>query len=64
MTCPNCSSTHTVKNGFTRYNRQNTRCRACGRQFTQNRTNKIVTAQTRAIIDNLLLERLSLAGIA
>ena len=63
-TCPNCGSTHTVKNGLTRHNKQNHKCRDCDRQFTQNPTNKTIPAETRALIDRLLLERLPLAGIA
>jgi insertion element IS1 protein InsB len=63
-TCPTCGSTHTVKNSLTRHDRQNHRCRDCGRQFTQNPTKKTVTTETRTLIDRLLLEKIPLAGIA
>jgi insertion element IS1 protein InsB len=64
MICPSCGSTHTVKNGLTRHNKQNHKCKDCHKQFSENPTNKIISNETRALIDRLLLERLSLAGIA
>jgi AraC-like DNA-binding protein len=36
----------------------------CGRQFVEQPTKKVIDSATRALIDRLLLERLSLAGIA
>lgn len=39
-------------------------CRACGRQFVENPTNKLIDSETRELIDRLLLERISMAGIA
>jgi insertion element IS1 protein InsB len=64
LACPRCGSTHTVKNGLTRHDKQNHRCHDCNRQFTETPSNKRISSDTRAIIDKLLLERLSLAGIA
>jgi insertion element IS1 protein InsB len=39
-------------------------CRVCGRQFVKNPKNKPISKETRDFIDKLLLERISLAGIA
>ena len=39
------------------------KCKACSRQFVQNPTKKVIGPETRDLIDKLLLERLSLAGI-
>jgi transposase-like protein len=36
----------------------------CGRQFVINLTNKTVSDETKQLIDKLLLERISLRGIA
>ena len=63
LTCPNCESTQIVKNGRIHNGRQNFKCKACLRQFVQNPTKKVIGPQTRDLIDKLLLERLSLAGI-
>jgi len=62
--CPSCQATQSVKNGLTRHGKQNYRCKTCGRQFTEHPTQKIIPLETRSLIDRLLLERLSLAGIA
>lgn len=43
---------------------QNYRCRDCGRQFVQDPQHKVIEQATKDLIDKLLLERLSLAGIA
>ena len=63
-TCPACDSTHVIKNGRIHNGKQNHKCRRCGRQFVEHPTNKIISEKTKAIIDGLLLERISLAGIA
>ncbi|MCL2927212.1 MAG: IS1 family transposase [Trichodesmium sp. MAG_R01] len=39
-------------------------CCECGRQFVENPTQKLIDQATRELIDRLLLERISLAGIA
>ena len=36
----------------------------CGRQFIENPTKITISEETKALIDRLLLERISLAGIA
>jgi transposase-like protein len=53
-----------MKYGYTHYGKQRYRCRDCGRQFVDNPTRQPVEASTRELVDKLLLERLSLAGIA
>lgn len=62
--CPNCGSTDISRNGLTRHGKQNHKCRDCGRQFVLNPTWKALTPEQYALIDRMLLERVSLAGIA
>ena len=40
------------------------KCKMCGRQFVENSTKKFISETTKELIDKLLLERISLAGIA
>jgi insertion element IS1 protein InsB len=61
--CPHCQSTQIVKNGLTRHQKQNYRCKVCGKQFTENPSNTRISLETRKLIDRLLLEKISLAGI-
>lgn len=62
--CPNCSSGRTVKNGRIHNGKQRFLCHECGRQFVEHRQKKVIDSATRQLIDRLLLERISLAGIA
>ncbi len=62
--CSRCHSTNVVKNGRIHNGRQNFKCKSCTRQFVLNPTKKVIGQETREPIDKLLLERLSLAGIA
>ena len=62
--CPNCASKRTVKNGHIHNGKQRFRCQDCGRQFIENPEKKVIEPVTRELIDRLLLERISLAGIA
>ena len=62
--CPNCTSEQTVKNGHIHTGKQRFLCRACVRQFVENPTNKVIDSETREWVDRLLLERISMAGIA
>ena len=64
LNCPQCHSEHKVKNGSTHNKKRKYKCLDCGRQFTENPTKKVIDAQTRELIDKLLLERISLAGMA
>ena len=62
--CPSCTSSYTVKNGHIHNGKQRFKCRDCGRQFSAQPTKEVIDPVTRELIDRLLLERLSLAGIA
>jgi transposase-like protein len=62
--CPKCSSSSTVKNGRIHNGKQRFKCRDCERQFIEQPTKKVIEQATRDLIDRLLLERISLAGIA
>lgn len=63
MECPSCSSSVIKLNGHIHNGKQNHQCKVCGRQFVLNSTQKLVSAQQKALIDKLLLEKISLAGI-
>ena len=62
--CPNCSGCQTVKNGRIHNGKQRFLCHECGRQFVEHPHKKVIDQKTRELIDRLLLERISLAGIA
>lgn len=62
--CPNCSSEKTVKNGHIHNGKQRYKCHECGRQFVENPEKIVISQEKRELIDRLLLERISLAGIA
>jgi insertion element IS1 protein InsB len=62
--CPRCTSKQTVKNGHIHNGKQNHKCKSCGRQFVEDPQNKIISPETKELIDKLLLEKLPLAGIA
>jgi len=63
-TCPTCASCQTVKNGRIHNGKQRFKCHKCGRQFVEHPQKKVIGQDTRELIDRLLLERISLAGIA
>jgi IS1 family transposase/transposase-like protein len=62
--CPKCGSSHTIKNGSIHHGKKKYTCKDCGYQFIENPTNITVSAETKQLIDQLLLERISLRGIA
>ena len=62
--CPNCKSKDVVKNGFIHNGNQNHKCKACGRQFVEAPRQKLISQETKALIDKLLLEKIPLAGMA
>ncbi|MBW4641047.1 MAG: hypothetical protein KME05_23085 [Gloeocapsa sp. UFS-A4-WI-NPMV-4B04] len=64
LLCPSCSASHTVKNGRIHNGKQRFKCYECGRQFVEHPEKKMIDSATRELIDRLLLERISLAGIA
>ena len=64
LRCPSCHSSQVVKNDEIHNGKQNHKCRSCGRQFVEHPSWRQITDDTKALIDKLLLEKLSLAGIA
>ena len=58
------NQSYVVKNGFIHNGNQNHKCKACGRQFVEAPRQKIISEETKALIDKLLLEKIPLAGIA
>jgi transposase-like protein len=64
MLALNANYSHTVKNGRIHNGKQCFKCKACGRQFIERPTQKRVTPEQIALIDRLLLERISQAAIA
>ena len=63
INCPKCGSERIVKNGLIHNGNQNHKCRDCNRQFVLNPRNRLVTEESKKLIDRLLLERLSIAAI-
>jgi insertion element IS1 protein InsB len=61
--CPRCQSPKHKKNGHTHNGKQNHQCHDCGRQFVDCFEQALVSADTRALIERLLVERISLRGI-
>ena len=64
MNCPHCRSTEIVSNGSNSVGTPKFLCKGCGRQFVEHPKKQPISQETKALIDRLLLERLSLAGIA
>ena len=63
MKCPGCGSEQTVKNGRIHNGKAKRMCKVCRRQFVPDATKKVISPQTWALIDRLLLEKIPLAGI-
>src|SRR5262245_34924125 len=61
--CPRCHSSKYKKNGHIYHGKQNHQCRACGRQFVECFEQSLIPDDTRALIERLLVERISLRGI-
>lgn len=61
--CPECGSVRCKKNGHIHNGKQNYRCKACGRSFVACPENRAISSEKRALIEQLLLERISLRGI-
>ena len=61
--CPRCGSRQYKQNGRIHTGKQNHKCRACGRAFVLVPENHVITEEQRAVIERLLLERISLRGI-
>ena len=63
MKCPRCQSENIVRNGSIHNGKQKYACKECRRQFVENPGNKIISSETRLLIDKLLYEKIPLAGI-
>ena len=53
-----------MKNGRIHTGKQRYKCLQCGRQFVEQPAGKVIDGATRELIDRLLLERITFAGIA
>ncbi|MDV3001116.1 MAG: IS1 family transposase ISCysp1 [Chroococcopsis gigantea SAG 12.99] len=62
--CPYCESNLILKNGTTHHKKPKFLCKSCGRQFIENPQKKYRTEPDINFINKLLLERISLRGIA
>ena len=62
--CPNCGSHHRIKNGYIPKGKPKRQGKECAQPFVINPTNKTVSDETKQLIDQLLLERIYLRGIA
>jgi transposase-like protein len=60
---PRCQSPKYKKNGHIHNGKQNHQCHDCGRQFVDCFEQNRVSADTRALIERLLVEWISLRGI-
>jgi len=60
---PQCQSPKYNKNGHIHNGKQNYQCKDCGRQFVDCFEQDLVSDDTRALIERLLVERISLRGI-
>src|SRR5918992_5172998 len=61
--CPRCQSPKYKKNGHIPNGKQNHQCHDCGRQFVECFEQHLVSDDIRALIERLLVERISLRGI-
>ena len=61
--CPECRSPQFKKNGHIHNGKQNHQCKACGRQFVVDATNRVIVDEQRILVERLLCEKISLHGI-
>jgi insertion element IS1 protein InsB len=61
--CPQCQSSKYKRNGHIHNGKQNHHCHDCGRQFVRDFEQYLIADDTRALIERLLVERISLRGI-
>jgi insertion element IS1 protein InsB len=61
--CPQCQSPKYKKNGHIHNGKQNHHCHDCGRQSVDCFEQYLIPEDTRALIERLLVERISLRGI-
>ena len=62
--CSTCGSEQVIKNGSVHNGKPKYQCKTCGHQFVVGLTKTTVSKETKQLIDRLLLERISLRGIA
>lgn len=62
--CPKCGSENTVKNGSIHNGKPKFSCKECRRQFIEKPTNKVISKESWELVDKLLLEKISSAGIS
>jgi insertion element IS1 protein InsB len=60
--CPRCGSNRMIRNGHIHNGKVKFACKDCRRQFVENPAWRPIGAETKALIDRLLLEPASLAG--
>jgi len=63
LKCPFCDGENTKKNGHTHNGKQNHMCNNCERQFVKGGQDWFISDYQKDLVDKLLLERISLAGI-
>jgi insertion element IS1 protein InsB len=64
MKCPKCSSLNIIKNGSIHNGKQKYFCKYCRRQFVENPENKRIAPEIWNLVNRLLLEKISIAGIS
>lgn len=62
--CPYCQSNQILKNGSTHHKKPKFLCKSCGRQFIEKPQKRYRNSEDISLINKLLLERISLRGIA
>jgi len=61
--CPRCGSPKYKRNGHIHNGKQNHQCQDCGRQVVKCFEQYLISDDTRALVERLLVERISLRGI-
>lgn len=64
INCPRCGSKNIIKNGTIHNGKPKFQCNDCNRQFVKNPKNKSISKKEWELVDKLLLERISIAGIS
>jgi len=62
--CPKCERKNIVKNGHIHNGKQRYLCKLCGYQFVESPQNASVSTEKIELVERLLLEKISLAGIS
>jgi insertion element IS1 protein InsB len=61
--CPRCQASKYRKNGHIHNGKQHHRCQAWGRQFVACFEHSLIAEDTRALLERLLVERISWRGM-